>query len=129
MTDPLECSPYLSLKRRSLREVERKIGIVRGLTEEERTMIREGNGMTCEGFCGFYTEMVSAGAHEDKRAHLRTFFGLLRDQIQRHADIGKALEAVDYEDTPAERGYWQDCGRADRAHLASVRQAVRNSQL
>lgn len=116
-----EISPYLRQPLRTIQQVERARGIVRDLTEEERTWIREGCPGEFEGFCGFFVEMRNAGGPEDERYHMRTFFNLLREQIQRHGDIAKALKALDYEDVPAERGYWEDCGRAERSNVVQLR--------
>lgn len=119
-----EISPYLRRKLRPLKQLlqaERAKGIVRDLTEEERTWIREGCPGEFEGFCGFFVEMRNAGGPEDRRYHLRQFFNLLREQIQRHGDIAKALKALDYESIPEEREHWEACARAEIRHTSYCR--------
>jgi hypothetical protein len=117
-------SPYLHRPLRSLQEVERANGVVRGLTEEERGWIMDGRYGDFEGFPGFYVEMCNAGGPDDRRYHMRAFFNLLREQIKTHGDVAKALEAVEYEDIPAERGYWEFQCRQEREHVSYCRNMV-----
>lgn len=112
MTRHLEISPYLAQPLRSLQQVERARGIVRTLSEEERVdIIRGAEEFTCE-------LRNTDGAPLDMRVHLRRFFELLREQLRIcGGDLTKALSEVDYSELPAERGYWEACGRAERRNV------------